>query len=90
MRYKYDSEKRERIITVELIADRQPWQKNLSRIPHNKKVKIRIDYGEIDLGRKVKSFGGAWNRTEKVWEIEYRIVRELGLEDRIVRDIRTK
>ena len=34
-------------------------------------VKIRINYGEINLGRAVKSLGGRWNKSKKVWELPY-------------------
>ncbi len=61
-------------------------EKNLKKIPNNKIMKIKINYGEIDLGRKVKSFGGIWKKDQRFWELSYEAVKALGLEDRIITD----
>ena len=84
VRYKYDIDKKEKLITVELLAEKQKWKKDETRIPKNKIVKLRINYGEVDLGIKVKSFGAKWNRQSKVWELKYEAVKALGLTERIV------
>ena len=67
-----------------MIADEQDWQPNRTFIPKNKIVPLRINYGEVDLARKVKSMGGKWNKEKKVWELAYRYVQALGLAKRIV------
>lgn len=87
VRYKYDEKNKRKMITVELLADEQVWQKDEHRIPVNKIVKVRINYGELDLGIRVKSLGGKWNRKEGVWECKYEIVKVLGLTDRIVEKV---
>ena len=46
------------------------------------------EYGERDLGIKIKSFGGIWNRDEGVWECTYETVKMLGLEGRIVENLK--
>lgn len=84
VRYKYDDQSRKRITTIELIADEQDWQPNTSLIPKNKIVPLRINYGEVDLARKVKSMGGKWNKKQKVWEIACGYAQELGSAKRIV------
>ena len=84
VRYKYDKLNKKRVTTVELIADEQDWQPNTTFIPKNKIVKLRIDYGEVDLARQVKSLGGKWNKAKKVWELAYEYVQALGLAKRIV------
>lgn len=84
VRYKYDHNNCKKMITVELEADLQDWNRDMQRIPNNKKVKLKINYGEIDLGIKVKSFGGVWNKKEGVWECKYETVKALGLTNRIV------
>jgi len=84
VRYKYDDQKKKRITTIELIADEQDWKPNKTFIPQNKIVQLRINYGEVDLARKVKSLGGKWNREKKVWELSYGYVQALGLAQRIV------
>jgi hypothetical protein len=45
---------------------------------------VKIEYGEIDLGKKVTAAGGIWNRKKKLWELPYQQVLQLGLIDRIV------
>jgi len=84
VRYKYDIQNKKRITTIELIADEQEWQPKPTYIPKNKIVKLQINYGEVDLARKVKSMGGSWNREKKVWELAYGYVQTLGLTKRIV------
>jgi hypothetical protein len=44
----------------------------------------KIDYAEIELRKHVKSEDGKWNNEEKVWELSYKNVLNLGLDDRIV------
>ncbi len=56
------------------------------KIPPNKIMRVRVDYGEVHLGRTVKAAGGRWNSKKKVWELPYREIVSLGLEDRIVYD----
>ena len=84
VRYKYDEQNKKRITTIELIADEQDWQPSSSFIPKNKIVQLRINYGEVDLARKVKSMGGKWNKIKKVWELSYGYAQTLGLAKRIV------
>ena len=84
VRYKYDEHNMKRITTIELIADEQDWKPKNSFIPKNKIVQLRINYGEVDLARKVKSLGGKWNKVKKVWELAYGYVQALGLAKRIV------
>ena len=84
VRYRYDLENKKRLTTVELIIEEQPWQPQANRIPMNKKVQLRIEYGEFDIRTKVKAVGGKWNRKQKVWELSYHEVLKLGLKDRII------
>ena len=84
VRYKYDNTTNKKTVTVELVAEVQDWQKNKSRIPKNKIVKLKIDYDEIEFRQKIKTFGAVWNKTEKVWELKFDIVQTLGLTERIV------
>jgi hypothetical protein len=86
IRYKYDINKKEKIKTIELIISREDWKLEKKKIPPNKIMNIRISYGEIELARKVKNLGGNWNRSKKLWQIPYRKVEILRLEDRIVNE----
>jgi hypothetical protein len=84
IRHRFDSDLKKRRITIELVVDESDWVKNIKRIAPNKKVKVKIRYGEIELGRLMRSAGGEWDAEEKVWEVAYRALKALGLENRIV------
>lgn len=84
LRYKYDPDIKMKIKTVELVVEREPWEKNLLRIPENKTVFVRVEYGEVHIGKMLKSVGGIWDRQKRLWEVKYGHVKELGLTKRIV------
>jgi len=84
VRYRYDKEKKLQLKTIELIIDERTWKPRKEKFAPNKKIFIRIRYGEIELARRVKSVGGVWNKQKKLWELPYFKVRTLGLENRIV------
>ena len=84
VRYRYDSTKKRRYKTVELIIENVPWQQGKNPAM-NKIMNFRIDFGEIQLRRLVKSAGGKWNQEKKLWELTYKQVLELNLADRIVK-----
>jgi hypothetical protein len=86
VRYKYDTESRIKIKTVELILDRQIWEKENNKIPPNKLVSIQVVYGEAQIGRLVRAAGGQCDRNKKVWQLPYREVVALGFESRIVKE----
>jgi hypothetical protein len=48
-------------------------------------MNLRVMYGEVEISRLIKNSGGRWNREIKLWELSYREVVSLGLEERIVR-----
>ena len=81
VRYRYDAERQKRVKTVEIIIDETAWKPE----PSTRKgpVAVRIDVNERDLQRAVKSVGGKWNATKKVWMLSYEDVVRLRLQDRI-------
>ena len=83
VRYRYDPYQQKRVKTVELIVDESDWIPESGKRAWNTTVEIRIGITERALQRKVKAAGGKWNASRKVWEIAYRHVCELGLQDRI-------
>lgn len=85
IRYKYDRIRKMKIKTIELIVEKKEIKNLKTQIPWNKIVKIRIKYGETNLGILVKQAGGKWNAQEKVWELKYGEVKTLGLIHRLVR-----
>ncbi len=84
VRYKYDEDRNQRQITVELIESENKWEKNLKRIPPNKILPIEVEYHENELRRKVKSLGGKWNSKIKCWELQYKQITALKLKERIL------
>lgn len=84
IRYKYDPDTHRKMITVELVVEEKEWHKNYDHIPENKMMAIRIEYGERELGLKVRSVGGTWNRKEKLWYLPWNAIKALSLQDRVV------
>ena len=87
VRYKYDVTQKRKIKTVEIVVEDELWERDEKRIPTNKIVALKVAYGEIGIGRLVKSAGGIWNRKKRVWELPYRQAVALGLEARIVKNV---
>jgi hypothetical protein len=87
-RYRYDAERQCKLTTVEVIADCTPWEPDPQRIPANKVMSLNVEYGEVEVGRAVRSAGGTWDKQQKVWKLAYQQVVTLGLTDRIVHDTR--
>ena len=96
VRYRYDYIKKKKYKTVELVVKEEFWEPVL---PHpdeerpkvvdkgysqDSRVKIRIDFNETTLQKKIKSYGGLWSRKEQVWFVDESVVREAGLGHRIV------
>jgi len=84
VRYIYDSKKQVMMKTAEILIEEKPWHKKNSKISYNKIVHLKIDYGEVKLGRLVKAAGGRWNKEGGYWELPYREVVSLGLDNRII------
>ena len=74
--------RRRRIKTVEVIVDEVPWQPR--RPSPDRLVSVRIRWGEVELGRRLRQAGGVWRRERGVWEVQYYRAVALGIEDRIV------
>lgn len=91
VRYRYDAQARKRYKTIELIVDEKSWQPKASHViaddeawQQAKKLKVRIDYDEMDLRNKAKSAGGIWSPDDKLWQLPENVVDELGLRARVV------
>lgn len=87
VRYIYDPEKKIKMKTIELIESVQNWNGAYKKYPWNKIMKLKVDYGEASIGRLIRSAGGYWNKSNKFWELPYREVISLGLEDRIIDEV---
>jgi hypothetical protein len=86
VRYRYDSEQRLKFKTIELIVEKGPWRGCSQDISAERIVHLRIEYGEVELGRQVKAAGGKWNGKKRVWELPYKDALVLGLTGRILQD----
>lgn len=78
VRYRYDSKRRKRIKTVELIEEESEW------IAPGAIYLVKIGFEEASLREKIKSTGARWNRERKVWMTTGQVVRSLELQDRVV------
>lgn len=83
VRYRYDAERRRRYKTVELIVDESDWEP--PRRKAQEIVKLRVGASERDWQRRVRAAGGRWNPAERVWELRYDKVSEIGAQSRIVK-----
>lgn len=84
VRYRYDKERNKKITTAEIIVDETEWKRNDKKIPPNKIMFVATGSGERELAELIKSAGGRWNKEERLWELAYREVKKLRLEDRLV------
>ncbi len=86
VRYRYDTQRKKRFKTVELIIAERDWEPPASRFTADTMVGVRIGFAEVDMRERVKKAGGKWNRSHKVWELRYDQVVALKLEARIVEE----
>ncbi len=77
VRYRYDSEKRKRLKTVELIEEESSW------LPSAAVYLVKIGYDEVALREQVKQAGGSWSPERRLWTMRAEVVRRLGLEARV-------
>jgi hypothetical protein len=87
VRYRVDSLNSLKYKTVEIIEAIMPVRRKRKRTPMNKKINIRIHPHESTLRRIVIQAGGRWNSKNQVWQLSYREIINLGLEDRIILEI---
>ena len=86
VRYRYDTERWLRLKTVELIVETTQWKPRARahrRVPTDH-VGVQIAYGEADLRARIKAAGGIWRPRHRLWEVDWKIVRDLQIEDRVV------
>lgn len=86
VRYRCDAQRKVRHKTVELIVESAPWTprtRNARREPTDM-VYVRIAFGEHALRERIKATAAIWRPRQKLWEVDWRTVRELGLQSRVV------
>ena len=83
VRYRFDTQNKHKIKTVELIVETENANESDKRIPDNKIMEIRVGYHETHIQRMLRSVGGKWNKVKQVWEVPYKHIKTLGLINRI-------
>jgi hypothetical protein len=86
VRYRYDAARKVRHKTVELIVETAPWvpnRRNPRREPEDM-VAVRIGFSETALREQIKAAGAIWRPKLWLWEVDWKTVRELGLQARVV------
>ena len=86
VRYRYDAARQLRHKTVELIVETTRWlprARNARRRPDDM-VAVRIAYTESELRERIKRVGGIWRPRHKLWEVDWKTVCAIGLQDRVV------
>ena len=87
VRYRYDAEKKKRYKTVELIVEETAWEPPSEPIDGETIVGIKVEWGEVDVAKRVKRAGGVWDGEKKLWALKYSQVEKLGLQERMITDI---
>lgn len=86
VRYRYDAARKLRHKTVELIVETVPWapnRRNQRRVPEDM-VGVRIAFSETALRERIKAAGAIWRPRQRLWEVDWRTVLDLGLQGRVV------
>ena len=63
-----------------------PGQPDPQRIHPNKRLSLKVEYGEAGVGKTIRAAGGVWDKRQKVWKLAYKQVMALRLMDRVVPD----
>ena len=50
-------------------------------------VYVRVGFSEQELRGRIKAAGAIWRARHKVWEVNWRMVRELVLQTRVVSEM---
>ena len=86
VRYRYDSPRKTRLKTVEIIVSERDWEPPPPRFPPEHIVGVRVSLAETTIRDRVKRAGATWNPERKAWELRYDRAMRLGLTRRIVDD----
>ncbi|HEY3306930.1 MAG TPA: hypothetical protein VGJ93_00600 [Desulfuromonadaceae bacterium] len=84
VRYRYDSENRRQLKTVEIIVSESKWTPPPAKYPASALVPLQIGINEKNLRAQVKALGGQWDRAQRVWLVRYGCIAGTKLEKLIV------
>ena len=83
VRFRYDTESRQRLKTVELIVEKTAWTPPPSRYGADSLVALRIEGYEKELRTKAKAAGGRWDPDKQLWFVQYGKIAGTQLEKHI-------
>lgn len=83
VRFKYDTEKRQRIKTIELVVERTEWTPPPPRFTADALVYLHIEASDMLMRLKVKKAGGRWNPEKRLWFVSYGKIAGTPLEKHI-------
>ena len=86
VRYRYDTQRKKRFKTVEIMVAEREWAPPAPRFTAETIVGVRVGFAEADMRDQVQQADRKWNRRRKVWELRYDQVVALKLEARIVEE----
>jgi hypothetical protein len=91
VRYRADPATQRRVTTIELVVESAPLRPPRHAADKvifpraNQRLLIRVSYREEALRQRVKAAGGRWVPEERLWQLPYRQVKALNLEERVVK-----
>jgi hypothetical protein len=84
VRYRYDTARRERLKTVELIVERVPWTPR-AHDDGEEPVHVRLNEDEHLLRRELLLHRARWDEATDTWQTKRSVATALGLTRRILR-----
>ena len=79
VRYRYNTENKRRLKTVELVVEEGTWEPVVGKISPSQIMGIWLPYDDVELQKEVKAAGGQWNPQRQTWELTYGKIRELKI-----------
>jgi hypothetical protein len=86
VRYRYDTQRKKRFKTVELLVAECDWEPRRPRFAPDQIVGLRVAFADVAVRGRVKQAGGTWNPERRVWQLRYDRVVALGLTPSIVNE----
>ena len=79
VRYRYDTQTRKRIKTVEIVVAESEWLPPAQRFAAAEVVWVRTGFVDYATEKQLLAAGGQWDGTQCVWNIRYDAAVKLGL-----------
>ena len=88
MSYRYDTQRKVRDETIEIIVEAAPWAPRIrnARRELTDMVLVQMGASEAALRERVKAAGAIWRHKHKLWRLDWKTAREFGLPKRVVEE----